>query len=181
MFRLILTALLYASLSLGANAEGLDELRDGDMRKLQVHDSPREMPAMGFETRDGTAHALSDTAGKVRVVNFWATWCAPCRKEMPMLSELQEEFGGDDFEVLTLASGRNIPARIIAFFDEIGVDNLPRHQDPKLAVAREMGVLGLPVTVLINPEGREIGRLIGDAEWNSDSAKAIIAALLADG
>lgn len=98
-----------------------------------------------------------------------------------MLSELQEEFGGEDFEVLTLASGRNIPARIIAFFDEIGVDNLPRHQDPKLAVAREMGVLGLPVTVLINPEGREIGRLIGDAEWNSDSAKAIIAALLADG
>lgn len=96
-----------------------------------------------------------------------------------MLSELQAEFGGDRFQVVTLATGRNIPARITAFFDEIGVSNLPRHQDPKLALAREMGVLGLPVTVLIDPEGREIGRLIGDAEWNSDSAKAIIAALAA--
>lgn len=98
-----------------------------------------------------------------------------------MLSALQEEFGGESFEVLTLATGRNIPARISAFFDEIGVDNLPRHQDPKQALARDMGVLGLPVTVILDPEGQEIGRLMGDADWSSDSAKAIIAALLSPG
>lgn len=95
-----------------------------------------------------------------------------------MLSALQTEFGGDNFEVLTLATGRNNPAGIVKFFDEIGVDNLPRHQDPKQALAREMGIFGLPITVILDPEGREIARLRGDADWNSDSAKAIIAALV---
>jgi len=186
--RLFRSLTLYMALLLGANAAHaadlatLEGLRDGDMKKLILHSEPKPVSDKAFTLADGAGTAtLADYSGKYVLLNFWATWCAPCRKEMPMLSELQEEFGGEDFEVLTLASGRNIPARIIAFFDEIGVNNLPRHQDPKLAVAREMGVLGLPVTVLINPEGREIGRLIGDAEWNSDSAKAIIAALLADG
>ena len=95
-----------------------------------------------------------------------------------MLSELQEEFGGDRFEVLTLATGRNSPAGIDKFFTESGITNLPRHTDPKQAVARDMGVFGLPITVILNPEGQEIARLRGDATWNSDSARAIIAALL---
>lgn len=95
-----------------------------------------------------------------------------------MLSQLQDEFGGDNFEVVTLATGRNSPVGIQKFFDEIGVTNLPRHQDPKQALARDMAVLGLPITVLIDPDGHEIARLRGDADWNSDSAKAIIAALL---
>lgn len=95
-----------------------------------------------------------------------------------MLSELQSEFGGDDFEVLTLATGRNNPAGIRKFFDDANISNLPRHQDAKQAVARDMAVLGLPITVILDPEGNEIARLRGDAEWNSDSAKAIIAELL---
>lgn len=97
-----------------------------------------------------------------------------------MLSALQEEFGGSKFEVVTLATGRNSPSAITKFFDEIGVSNLPRHQDAKQAVARDMGVLGLPITVIIDPQGREIARLIGDADWNSADARAIIAALLDD-
>lgn len=96
-----------------------------------------------------------------------------------MLAALQEEFGGDRFAVVTIATGRNSPAGIKKFFDEIGVTDLPRHQDPRQALARDMGVLGLPVTVIIDPEGQEVGRLMGDADWGSDSAKAIIAALLA--
>lgn len=94
-----------------------------------------------------------------------------------MLSALQTEFGGDDFEVLTLAAGRNSPEGIKKFFDEINVDNLPRHQDPKQAVASQMGIFGLPITVIIDPEGQEVARLRGDAEWDSDSARAIIAEL----
>lgn len=94
-----------------------------------------------------------------------------------MLSELQTQFGGDDFEVLTLAAGRNSPEGIKKFFADMQIDNLPRHQDPKQAVASQMGIFGLPITVIIDPEGREIARLRGDAEWNSDSAKAIIAEL----
>ena len=97
---------------------------------------------------------------------------------MPHLSELQSEFGGDDFEVLTIATGRNSPAGIAKFFEEIGVDNLPRHQDPRQSLAAQMGIFGLPITVLIDPDGREIARLRGDADWASDNAKAIITTIL---
>lgn len=95
-----------------------------------------------------------------------------------MLAELQTEFGGDRFEVVTIATGRNNPAGIARFLEEAGATNLPRHQDPRQALARNMGVLGLPTTVILNPEGQEIARMRGDADWGSDSAKAIIAALL---
>ena len=95
-----------------------------------------------------------------------------------MLSELQREFGGETFEVLTIATGRNSVPGIRKFFEEVGVDNLPLYLDPKSALGRDMGVLGLPITVILDPEGREIARMRGDAEWNSDSAKAVIRALI---
>ena len=127
---------------------------------------------------EGTLHRTEDWEGAPVLVNFWATWCAPCRKEMPMLSELQSEFGGDDFEVLTLATGRNSVGGIRKFFDETGITNLPRHQDPKGALAKQMGVFGLPITVILDRDGQEIARLRGDADWSSDSAKAIISSLI---
>lgn len=179
---------LYMALSLGANAAfaadtaQLEDLRDGSLKRLVVHSEARETSDAAFflEDEGGTA-TLQDYKGKVVLLNFWATWCAPCRKEMPQLSELQEEFGGEDFEVLTIATGRNTPAGIKKFFDENGIRNLPRHQDPKQALARQMAVIGLPITVILDREGLEVARLLGDAEWNSDSAKAIIAAMIADG
>ena len=98
-----------------------------------------------------------------------------------MLAALQAELGGDDFEVVTIATGRNEPAAMARFFKEIGVTNLPLHRDPTSAVAREMGVLGLPATVILNREGFEVARLLGDADWASDSAKAILKELMAQG
>lgn len=95
-----------------------------------------------------------------------------------MLSDLQTEFGGDAFEVVTIATGRNELAGIKRFFGDIQVDNLPLYLDPKQKLARDMGVLGLPITVILDPKGREVARMRGDAEWNSDSAKAIIRAML---
>ncbi len=182
---------LYIALALGAIAlptpivadmAEIAALRSGDMKKLVFHSAPKTVSQAEFFLADNAGKAtLGDYTGKYVLLNFWATWCAPCRKEMPMLSELQTEFGGDKFEVLTLATGRNSPAGIIKFFDETGITNLPRHTDPKQAVAREMGVFGLPITVILNPEGQEIARLRGDADWVSDSAKAIITALLAAG
>ncbi len=184
--KIIRFGLLYMALALGANAAAADlsavaALREGDMKKLNFHEAPKPVSQTPFERADGSTGTLSDYAGKHVVLNFWATWCAPCRKEMPMLSELQTELGGDDFEVVTLATGRNAPPAMKKFFDEIGVDNLPLHRDPKSAVAREMGVFGLPITVILNPEGQEIARLQGDAHWNSDSAKAIVKALIDQG
>lgn len=179
-----LLALVYTALALCANIAGADTatlegLREGDMKKLVFHAEPKPVSQGEFTLADGAGTStLADYQGKYVLLNFWATWCAPCRKEMPMLSALQDEFGGENFEVVTIATGRNSPIGIQKFFDEIEVSNLPRHQDPRQAVARDMAVLGLPITVLMDPEGNEIARLQGDADWNSASAKAIIAALL---
>jgi hypothetical protein len=97
---------------------------------------------------------------------------------MPSLDALQGEFGGENFEVVTIAAGRNSLPAITRFFEEAGVAQLPILLDPKLELAREMAVLGLPITVILNPEGKEIARLRGDADWYSDSAREIIAALI---
>ena len=174
---------LYTALVFGANASLADldtakALRTGDMKKLVFHEAPQEVSSTEFETIDGGTGTLADYDGKVVVLNFWATWCAPCRHEMPMLSELQTELGGDNFEVVTIATGRNPPQAMKAFFAEIGVDNLPLHRDPRSKIAREMGVLGLPVTMVLDENGQEIARLVGDANWSSDAAQAIMRSLM---
>ncbi|GHF33015.1 TlpA disulfide reductase family protein [Seohaeicola zhoushanensis] len=184
--RPVRSLILYMALMLTANAASaadiasLEAMREGDMKKLAFHVEPRPTSEAAFQLADGAGTgSLADYRGKVVLLNFWATWCAPCRKEMPALQQLQTELGGDDFQVVTLATGRNSPEGIVKFFDEIGVTDLPRHQDPKQAVAREMGVMGLPVSVLIDRDGREIARLIGDADWASDNARAIISGMMA--
>ncbi|MEB8388600.1 TlpA disulfide reductase family protein [Rhodobacteraceae bacterium KMM 6894] len=156
------------------------DMLEGDMQKLRFHSAPKAVGTAPFITESGDM-TLAEYRGKYMLLNFWATWCAPCRKEMPMLAALQDEFGGEDFQVVTLATGRNPPPAIKGFFDEIGVTNLPMHRDPKQALARQMGVLGLPITVLITPEGQEIARMQGDAHWTSDSARAMIRALIGAG
>ena len=149
------------------------------MKKLQFHSELREVSQAQFLLPDGAGKAsLADYQGKYILLNFWATWCPPCRKEMPDLSKIEAELGGDHFQVLTVATGRNSPAAIAEFFESVGITNLPQIRDPKQALARSMAVLGLPITVILNPEGQEIARLRGDAEWNSPSARAIISALI---
>ena len=181
--RLFRFSVLYMALALSANAVSADvdaakALRTGDMKKLNFHSEPRAISDKAFLHADGGDGTLQDYQGKFVLLNFWATWCGPCRVEMPMLSELQTEFGGEDFEVVTLATGHNMPPAIAKFFEKIEVDNLPAHRDPKKKVASEMAVLSLPVTVLVSPEGEEIARLIGDADWAGPDAKALIGALL---
>tara|TARA_R110002110_G_scaffold86152_3_gene224846 strand:- start:855 stop:1424 length:570 start_codon:yes stop_codon:yes gene_type:complete len=182
--RKLVLGLMYTALLAGANASlaagpDIASLRDGDMKKLIVHETAQATSDAGFMLEDDTGTGrLADYRGKYVLLNFWATWCAPCRKEMPQLNRLQKEFGGEDFDVLTIATGRNSPQGIVKFFAEAGIDSLPRHQDPKQALARQMGVFGLPITVIIDPDGREIARLRGDAQWDSDSARAIVKALI---
>ncbi|WP_372837163.1 TlpA family protein disulfide reductase [Puniceibacterium confluentis] len=178
-----LYAFVYTGLALLANPALADidtasALRDGDMKKMNFHSEPKAAGTSEFITFDDTPLTLADYHGKWVLLNFWATWCAPCRKEMPMLAALQTELGGESFEVVTIATGRNPPMAMENFYAEIGVTNLPLHRDPKSALAREMGVLGLPITVILNPEGQEVGRLQGDADWSSDSATAMLRALI---
>ncbi len=182
--RKLKSALLYTALSLVANTAladtaALEAMRAGDMRKLAFHSEPMPGSDVTFLHEDGSEMTLAAYAGKVVVLNFWATWCAPCRKEMPHLEALQTEMGGDEFEVVTVATGRNPRPGIDAFFDDIGVENLPKHTDERQNLARSLGVLGLPVTLILDPEGNEIARLQGDADWASDDAKAILSAIIA--
>ena len=177
---------LYMALVLGANSALADQadiaaLREGDMKKLNLHSAPREVSDKVFLHEDGSDATLADFKGKVVLLNFWATWCGPCREEMPMLSQLQRELGSDLFQVVTLASGHNPPPAMKKFFEKIDVDNLPLHRDPKQDVARDMAVFGLPNTVILNADGLEVARLQGEADWSSDSALAIIRALIEQG
>ena len=130
-------------------------------------------------TSDSGIYSLSELADRPLLINFWATWCAPCRKEMPELSAVQQTLGGADLIVLTVATGPNPPAKIAEFFETIGVSNLPAHRDPRQNLARAMNVLGLPVTAILDRDGAEIARLLGDANWHSDSALAILRAVIA--
>ncbi|MGP9805522.1 TlpA disulfide reductase family protein [Paracoccus sp. NSM] len=177
------SALLYTALVFGANAAFAEPdwqaARDGGLDKLIVLDDPAPVSAVTFTDRDGGEHSLADWQGKVVLLNFWATWCAPCREEMPALDDLQAALGGDDFEVVTIATGRNAVDRIDAFFAEVGVENLPVLLDPRQQVARDMGVMGLPVTVLIDREGNEVARYLGDADWASEAAKTLVSQMVA--
>ena len=174
-----LLVVLYTALMLGANPVAADvkALMDGDMKKLMLLEAPVAVPeAVLLDAEDGT-HSLAEYKGKWVVLNFWATWCAPCRREMPSLERLQAAM--PDLAVVPVATGRNAVEGIKRFFDEAGVKSLPILRDPQSEFAHAMHVMGLPVTVIINPEGQEVARLIGDAEWDSDSAKAVLGALVA--
>ncbi|MFT4150329.1 MAG: TlpA disulfide reductase family protein [Paracoccaceae bacterium] len=174
----MLMAVVYTALSFGANpamAEDVADLRDGDMKKLVLHDTPKSVPEAALLDGDDAPRALGEYRGRWVVLNFWATWCAPCRKEMPSLDRLQAALPG--VAVVPVATGRNPVDGIHRFYDEAGVTNLPVLRDPTSAFGRQMGVLALPVTVIVDPEGREVARLIGDADWDSPSALAVLKAL----
>ncbi|MFT7057774.1 MAG: thiol-disulfide isomerase/thioredoxin [Pseudorhodobacter sp.] len=150
------------------------------MRKLVFHSAPKVIPEMALTDLEEGARSLSEWQGRWVVLNFWATWCAPCRHEMPGLDRLADDMSEAGLAVVTVATGRNPVPSIQRFFTEIEVKNLPGLRDPKSQLARSMGVLGLPVTMILNPEGQEVARLIGDAEWDSPEAKAVLTALIAD-
>ncbi len=157
-----------------AQIAALKEARTGDMKKLIFHKVPRPRLEKEFQTANGAAKSVSDFEGKIVVLNFWATWCPPCRKEMPYLDALQDEMGGDDFQVLALAMDRASVDKIKDFYRSIEAENLKIYREPTLRIGTEAGVLGMPITLILDRQGREIARLQGEAKWDGPEAKAII-------
>ncbi|MBC7477963.1 MAG: TlpA family protein disulfide reductase [Pseudorhodobacter sp.] len=180
MRRLVFNRLLYTGLLLAANgafAGVVDPgLLVGDMGKLVIEE-PRALPAEGLVDRADAAVSLETYRGKWVVVNFWATWCVPCRTEMPALDRLQTAMPG--LTVVTVAVGPNPLPAIDKFLTGAGVQNVVVWRDPQARFAAQVGVMGLPVTVVVNPEGQEVARLLGGAEWDQAGAQAVLTALMA--
>ena len=178
----VIFALIYTALLLGANAAAADvakaqTLQTGEMRKLLFHPKAQPVAQKPLVDLNGAPQDLSPHQGQWVVLNFWATWCAPCRKEMPSLDKLALAMQGRNLLVLTVATGPNPVPAITAFIAETDLKNITFLRDPTSQMARAMGVMALPVTLLINPQGQEVGRLIGDADWAAPNAIAFFEAL----
>lgn len=142
--------------------------------------APREMRAttdpIDLEFRDAAARSRSlvELRGKAVLLNLWATWCVPCREEMPTLDRLQAKLGGPDFEVVALSLDRSGPDVVTRFFAEIGIANLAIYLVDMAAVRSALGLFGLPTTLLLGRDGREVSRVVGPAEWDSPEMVASI-------
>lgn len=154
------------------------KLNTGHMAAFVYKPEPVALSDFKFVDGTGKDRTFSEWKGRVVLLNLWATWCAPCRKEMPDLDKLQAELGSDKFEVVAISVDRSGVNGAKKFLGEVGVAKLALYADPTAKLASELKVLGLPATLLVDAEGREVGRLLGPAEWAGDDAKALIKSLI---
>src|SRR5690606_34007722 len=135
---------------------------------------------LGFTDADGKQMTLGDFKGKTLLVNLWATWCAPCREEMPALDKLQQMKGGDDFEVVAVNIDTGDNTKPVGFLNEIGIEHLALYRDATLnsfnELKRKSLAFGLPVTLVIDKDGCQISSMNGPAEWDSPEAVKLIEA-----
>jgi thiol-disulfide isomerase/thioredoxin len=153
-------------------------LATGPLAGFIIHPTRKDIAPFTFANDKGETIDLSKWKGRVVLLNLWATWCAPCRKEMPDLSKLQTELGGPDFEVVALSLDRKGLAASQVFLKETGVANLAAYVEPDGKALAKLQALGLPATILIDRAGREAGRILGPLEWSSPEALAMVKALL---
>ncbi len=130
------------------------------------HASAQLIADVKFEDGKGEKRRLADFRGKVVLLNIWATWCGPCRKEMPTLDRLQSQLGSKNFEVVALSIDRGGQAAVKSFYDEINIKALAIYVDATTEAQAQLGIVGVPTTLLIDPEGREVARYTGPAEWD---------------
>jgi thiol-disulfide isomerase/thioredoxin len=161
-------------------AKRLAPLARGEVAAVGIASEPKRLPELTFTGADGKPRALADFQGKTVLLNLWATWCVPCRKEMPALDALQAKLGGDKFEVVAV----NIDTRNLdkpkTWLQEVGITKLGYYADPSAKVFQDLKAIGkafgMPTTLLVDPQGCELGTLAGPAEWASDDAVKLIAA-----
>jgi len=163
-----------------ATAGRIAPLARGEVAALTMATTPLQLPDLAFEDADGKARKLSDWRGKTVLVNLWATWCVPCRKEMPALDELQGKLGGKDFEVVAVNIDTRDPEKPRNFLKEANLTRLNFFNDQKAKVFQDLKIigraLGMPTSVLVDAQGCEIGTIAGPAEWASDDAVKLIKA-----
>jgi thiol-disulfide isomerase/thioredoxin len=153
---------------------GANPLSQGQMAAFVFRKAPEDLPEVKFQDATGKERTLADWRGKIVLVNLWATWCLPCRKEMPALDRLQSEMGSDTFEVVAVSVDRTGLAGARKFLDEAKAEKLALYADGTARLATTLRAAGLPATLLLDRDGREIGRLLGPAEWDGEDAKRLI-------
>jgi len=156
------------------------KLSTGAMQAFLVHKTRREMPKLEFKDGKGNELTLDKWKGRVVLLNLWATWCAPCRREMPHLAQLQEKLGSDDFEVVALSVDRKGVEAISVFLGMAKASGLNIYVDRTTKVLGQLKARGLPVTLLIDRQGKEAGRLLGPAVWNGVDAVRLIKTAIAE-
>ncbi len=170
-----------ACLETAQTAKRLRPLVHGEIAALTLAKRPKPLPELSFATPEGAKASLADFKGRTVLFNLWATWCIPCRLEMPALDRLQEKFGGKDFAVVAVNVGTRRLDRPKAFLDEVGAKNLTLYTDAKAETVQSLKqagkLLGLPTTILVGKDGCELGTLAGPAQWDSQDALALFDAI----
>ena len=165
-----------------ALAHRLAPLAQGEVAALTMAKTPLKLPDLAFEDADGKPRKLSDWHGRTVLVNLWATWCVPCRREMPALDGLQTRLGGPDFQVVAVNIDTRDPDKPRTFLKDAGLSRLDYFSDQKAKVFQDLKsigrALGMPTSVLVDPHGCEIATIAGPADWSSDDAIKLIKAAI---
>jgi thiol-disulfide isomerase/thioredoxin len=163
-------------------ARRMAPLAKGEVAAVAIASVPKALPTLAFQDGNGTTKTLADWRGRTVLFNLWATWCVPCRKEMPALDALQGKLGGPEFQVVSV----NIDTRNLdkpkAWLDEVGVKRLGYFADSSAKVFQDLKAIGkafgMPTTLIVDPNGCEVATLAGPAEWASNDAINLVTAAL---
>jgi thiol-disulfide isomerase/thioredoxin len=150
----------------------------GEMAAFVTKKAPEPLPDITFQDAAGKDVTLSSFKGKTVLLNLWATWCEPCREEMPALDRLQHDLGSDKFEVVALSLDRKGYDASRKFLDDLKANDVKLYADATAKQGMALKLIGMPTTILINKDGLEVGRLAGSAKWDSDDAKKLIEAAI---
>jgi thiol-disulfide isomerase/thioredoxin len=163
-------------------ASRLAPLVRGQVAAMTMATRPQKLPELAFQDGAGQTRTLADWRGRVVLLNLWATWCVPCRKEMPALDGLEVKLGGPHFQVVAVNIDTRDPDKPRTWVKETGIDHLVYYADASARVFQELKLagkaFGMPTTLIVDPQGCEIGNLAGPAEWASDDAVQLITAAL---
>ena len=163
-------------------ARRLAPLARGEVAAFAVADPSRRLPDLAFRDATGAERHISDWRGRTVLLNLWATWCVPCRKEMPALEALESKLGGPGFEVVAVNIDTRDGDKPRAWLKEVGIDRLAYYADPTAKVFQDLKIMGraagMPTTLLVDPAGCEIGTVAGPAEWASEDAMKLVTAAL---